>query len=258
MSATVIAYHAVADVPPADDPHHLVVRTEAFAAQMDELARSRVVLPLDEVVKGRIPRGRPAVAITFDDGYQGVWDAASPILAEHRFPATVFVPTAHIGGRNRWDDLADPAFAVLGPDELRKLDGMGIAVESHGHEHIPYDTSPADKVADDVRHSTDALEELLGRRPRHLAYPWGPSSAASRKSVADAGYDAAFSIALRHDGRFAWARVPIQPTDSLRLFRLKTSGRYQALRHNPAASVASAVTRPVRRRLHAARRASAG
>jgi peptidoglycan/xylan/chitin deacetylase (PgdA/CDA1 family) len=258
MRTTVIAYHAVADSPPADDPHQLVVTTEAFAAQMDELARSRLVVPLDDVVKGRVPRGRPAVAITFDDGYRGVWDCAAPILADHRFPATVFVPTAHIGGQNRWDDLADAAFAILDRDELLKLEDGGVSIESHGHEHIPYDTTPVDKVAADVRQSTEALEDLLGRRPRHLAYPWGPSSAASRKVVADAGYDASFSIALRHDGRFAWARVPIQPTDSMRLFRLKTSGRYQALRHNPAASAASAVTRPVRRRLQAARRASGG
>jgi peptidoglycan/xylan/chitin deacetylase (PgdA/CDA1 family) len=249
VSATVLAYHAVAEARPADDPHQLVVAAADFAAQMDELARSRSVVPLDDIVKGRLPKGRPAVAITFDDGYQGLGDVAAPILADHGFPATVFVPTAHIGGRNRWDDLTDPAFAVLGREELVKLDGAGVAIESHGHRHIPYDTSAPADIAADIAASSEILEDVLGRRPRHLAYPWGPSSAPARAMVAEAGYDAAFSIALAHDGRFAWARIAVQPTDSMRLFRLKTSGWYQAARHNRAVEWASAVSRPLRRRL---------
>jgi peptidoglycan/xylan/chitin deacetylase (PgdA/CDA1 family) len=251
MSGTVLAYHAVADQRPVNDPHQLVIAADDFAAQMDELARSRLVVPLDELVKRPGRNGRPVVAITFDDGYRGVFDVAAPILAAHGFSATVFVPTGHIGDRNRWDDLADTPFQVLDDEQLLELDRTGVTIESHGHRHISYARSPLADIADDVRRSTEVLEDLLGRRPRYLAYPWGPSSLEARKLVADEGYDAAFSINQRHAGRFAWGRVPVQPTDSLRLFRFKTSGYYQSLRQNSAAGWLSSATRPLRHRLRA-------
>ena len=249
MSATVLAYHTVEDTLPEGNPHELAITTEAFAAQMACLARTRTVVPLGDLVAGHIPNGKPVVAITFDDGYAGVLACAAPVLERHGFPATVFVPTAYVGGRNRWDDLFDPAFRVLNADELVALERHGVAVESHGHEHISYATSPIDKVENDLAQSTAVLESVLGRRPRFLAYPWGPSSPAARHVVADAGYRAAFSIGAPHVGQFAFGRVDVRPSDSLRMFQLKTSGRYSVLRYNRAASVVSALTRPVRRRL---------
>ncbi|HEV7886416.1 MAG TPA: polysaccharide deacetylase family protein [Acidimicrobiales bacterium] len=259
MSATVLAYHAVADAPPASDPHHLVLTTRHFAAQMDELARSRTVVPLEDVVRGRVKaHGRPVVAITFDDGYRGVLECAGPILARFGFPATLFVPTAHLGNRNTWDDLHDDAFKVLRADELAAVEALGVRVESHGHAHIPYDSSLPETVAEDLAQSVAVLEEVLGRRPRFLAYPYGPSSLAARQMVVAAGFEAAFSIDARHGGRFSFGRIPIQTSDSMRLFRFKTSGRYQFLRQNAMASVMSSATRPVRRFLHARRGAAAG
>jgi peptidoglycan/xylan/chitin deacetylase (PgdA/CDA1 family) len=249
MNSTVLAYHAIAERRPAHDPHQLVIAAADFAAQMAELARSRTVVPLEDVVRGGVVRGKPAVAITFDDGYRGVFELAAPILAEHNLPATVFVPTAHVGDRNRWDDLSDGPFEVLDEEQLKMLDGMGVSIESHGHRHISYVRSSDGAVAEDLHASTVYLTDLLGRPPRYMAYPWGPSSPRARTLVAEAGYEAAFSINQRHEGRYAWARVPVQPTDSLRLFRFKTSGRYQALRQNALAGLVSAATRPVRQRL---------
>jgi peptidoglycan/xylan/chitin deacetylase (PgdA/CDA1 family) len=256
MTTTVLAYHAVALSRPEDDPHDLAMTLDTFRAQMDELARTRSVVALADAVDGRVPNGKPAVAITFDDGYRGVLELAAPVLKEHGFPATIFVPTAHLGGRNRWDDLHDPAFLVLEGHDLPDLERYGIAVESHGHAHIPYDTSRPEDIAADLAASTEALTTLLGRRPEFFAYPFGPSSPAARRAVQDMGYRAAFSIDARHDGLFAHGRIPVQPSDGLRLFRFKTSGRYQLLRQNRAASMASDLTRPIRRRLHRAPPAS--
>jgi peptidoglycan/xylan/chitin deacetylase (PgdA/CDA1 family) len=253
MTTTVLAYHAVAASPPKDDPHDLAMAVDTFRAQMDELARTRTVVSLADAVAGRVPSGKPAVAITFDDGYRGVLELAAPVLQDHGFPATLFVPTAHLGERNKWDDLHDPVFRLLDAHELGVVERSGIAVESHGHGHIPYDTSAPDVIAADIAASTEMLTEVLGRRPEFLAYPFGPSSPAARRAVQDAGYKAAFSIDAPHAGLFAYGRVPVQPGDGMRLFRFKTSGRYQLLRQNRLASLASEATRPIRRRLSRAR-----
>jgi peptidoglycan/xylan/chitin deacetylase (PgdA/CDA1 family) len=250
MTATVLAYHAVAECPPASDPHHLAITPADFAAQMDELARSRTVVALDDLVNGRLKGRGPHVVITFDDGYRGVLELAAPILVSHGFPATLFVPTAHLGNRNTWDDLHHESFKVLRAEELSQLETQGVRVESHGHGHIPYDSSAPEVVAADVAESVAILEAALGRRPVFLAYPYGPSSPAAQRAVADAGFLAAFSIDSPHRGRYEWGRIPVQPSDSMRLFRFKTSGRYQLLRQNRLASVMSSATRPARRYLH--------
>ena len=100
---TVLAYHAVGDCSLADDRNSLFVSPTAFAAQMADLATTRRVVPLADALDAPLPPGKPVVAITFDDGYRSVREHALPILEQHGFPATMFVPTAYVGDENRWD-----------------------------------------------------------------------------------------------------------------------------------------------------------
>lgn len=44
------------------------------------------------------PRPRRFAVVTFDGGYRDVFTAAAPILARHRIPYTVFVPTGFVDG----------------------------------------------------------------------------------------------------------------------------------------------------------------
>jgi peptidoglycan/xylan/chitin deacetylase (PgdA/CDA1 family) len=246
MRPTVLAYHTVVRSPVVDDPHGLAVSADVFAAQLDLLAAAGSVVPLADVVSGAARRG--SVALTFDDGYRGVLEVAAPLLAERGLPATLFVPTGHLGERNRWDDLHDPAFRIVELDELGALEVLGVAVESHGHGHISYVSSATLDIRTDVDESTEVLSAALGRAPRFLAYPFGPCSSAAQNVVRLRGYEAAFTIDLRHAGSFAWGRVAVQPGDSLQKFRLKASGWWEPVRRHPLVDVAAAVSRPFRRR----------
>jgi peptidoglycan/xylan/chitin deacetylase (PgdA/CDA1 family) len=78
----------------------------SFAAQLDLLSRLFNVLPLSEAVARASSRSLPprAACITFDDGYANNLHVAAPLLAERRLPATVFVATSFLGGRNMWND----------------------------------------------------------------------------------------------------------------------------------------------------------
>lgn len=228
MSSTVLAYHAVGDCPPEDDPYSLWVPTARFARQMAYLAERRTVIPLADVV-----RGAPGVAITFDDAYRSVLTEAVPILQHYGLPATVFTPTAYIGDRNRWDPPVGRPLEIMDEEELRQVDAAGVTVESHGHHHVDLSNADEQATTADLQPSIDRIHDVLGRRPEFVAFPFRTGSPAARRAAAALGFQAAFTIDLPHDGHYGWGRVGVAPGDSLALFGLKTSGRYLQLRHHP-------------------------
>lgn len=223
-----LAYHCVG-TPRGPDPHNLFVSQEAFAAQMRFLARRRHVVALDEIVAGTAPRS--SVAITFDDGYRHLLTSALPVLEAHGFPATVFVPSAYLGRRNEWDAPSDNDLAIMDAAELQEADRRGLRVESHGHEHLDCRDAAAEVVARDLSASVEHLQRVLQRRPALLAWPYKDGSPAARAEAAELGFRAAFSIDQQHEGRYSWERVQVTPRDGVRLYALKTSGRYMQLRH---------------------------
>lgn len=246
---TVLAYHAVGECPRSKDRHNLFVSAEAFERQMAFLARRRRVITLADVVDGRIPRGRPAVAITFDDGYHNVLSEAGPTLERYGFPSVVFVPTEWRGKVNGWVEPTTCDLRIMTDDELRAAEAGGITLESHGHAHIDMASASPEVVRDDIKKSLDHLEVLIGRRPRFLAYPYGHTGASTPEVAASTGLSAAFTIDEPHGGTFAWERVQVTPLDNSVTFALKTSGRYLKARRSRAVAGAYGAIKPLVRRV---------
>ncbi len=101
-------YHRVA--APLWDPWNLCVYPERFEQHLAALSRMADIVPLSTLTSrlraGR--RGRPVVAITFDDGYADNLHMALPLLERYGVPATVFVTTGLIGTDEPfwWDRLS--------------------------------------------------------------------------------------------------------------------------------------------------------
>lgn len=241
-----LAYHAVGECSSADDRNNLFVSPAAFAQQMDDLARTRRVLPLAEVLADELAPGKPAVAITFDDGYRSVREHALPVLERNGFPATMFVPTAYIGDENRWNPPCPCPLDIMTADELRDADVRGLSIEAHGHAHTDLAEADEATAADDIAQSLGVLRSLLGREPRFLAFPFSHGSRDAQVAASRLGLDAAFSIDRPGTGPFDRARVQVTPYDSRRMFRFKTSGRYLAWRFSAVSRVVVALSRPIR------------
>ena len=96
----VLLYHRVA--VRKDDPEQLAVSPENFAAQLRFLQENYHILRFeDDWRKSR----RPAVVITFDDGYADNLHSALPVLSRSNIPATFFVSAGTIGdSRGFWWD----------------------------------------------------------------------------------------------------------------------------------------------------------
>lgn len=243
--ATVLAYHAVGECPHRERVHNCVcISTEAFAGHMRFLARARQVISLEDLVEGRFSARRPAVAITFDDGYRNVLTNAAPILARYGFTATMFVPTKWIGQKNFWDSHTDcfPLEIADGCD-LRAAEKLGISVESHGHAHIDLEACDPDIVADDLSSSIGCLREALGRSPRYLAYPYGRQSRVTQACAAEAGFSHAFLFDGFEGGQFTQERVSVDGREGRLRFRLKTAGNYLARRNSRLGGLTARIVR---------------
>ena len=93
----ILFYHRVAD----ESPNPWTISNDRFARQIAWLQRRFDLISLEEAQR-RIRHGnrRPAVSITFDDGYAENCQQALPLLIRHKIPCTYFVTTENIfGGR---------------------------------------------------------------------------------------------------------------------------------------------------------------
>lgn len=218
---------------------------------MKFLANSRQVVSLEDLIQGTVSGRRPAVAITFDDGYRNILTNAVPILKRYGFVATMFVPTKWIGQNNSWDADTDCfPLEIADEDDLRVAEKHGIAIESHGHAHIDLEQADLSTATDDLQMSISRLREILGREPRYLAYPYGSQSRATWEIVAKAGFSHAFLFNGLEAGEFAHERLSIDGYEGWVRFRLKTAGGYLARRQSRVATLAASLSRTVLPRFH--------
>jgi glycosyltransferase involved in cell wall biosynthesis/peptidoglycan/xylan/chitin deacetylase (PgdA/CDA1 family) len=183
----VLGYHRV-----SDDGDVLATPTAAFRRHLEALAASGVeVLALpDALQRLREPVAGRHACITFDDAFADVARNAAPLLAEHGFPATVFVPTAIVDGRAAYTWYADPPPAMTW-DQLRELVASDLwSAQAHSRTHPRLSALSRRRAAEEIAGSKADLEERLGRPVTSFAYPAGLYTPRDVELVLEAGYTA--------------------------------------------------------------------
>jgi peptidoglycan/xylan/chitin deacetylase (PgdA/CDA1 family) len=164
-----------------------VLPERLFRAHLDILRACRIpVLPLEALLEERPRRG---VILTFDDAFADFGATAWPLLRERDYPAAVMVPTAHVGGQDRWNEREGPRRRrLLDWPALRRLRSEGAAVEAHGATHRDLLTLPLEHAEWELRTSRERLLAELGEPCRFLAYPYNRASPALAAAAQRAGY----------------------------------------------------------------------
>jgi peptidoglycan/xylan/chitin deacetylase (PgdA/CDA1 family) len=193
---SVVLFHRVTDEIPVDG---LTVSTAWFRG-FCELMRDRFhVVPLAELhrllMSGATPPLR-TVAITFDDCYRDNLFAAR-VLAEHRLPATFFVPTRYVDTDHvfPWDIDLKP-MANLTWDDLKEMQHLGHEIGSHTVSHPDLGVLDRADARSELADSKKMLEGRLQRPVRWFAYPFGgPSNFRPEywPLAKELGYEACFS-----------------------------------------------------------------
>jgi peptidoglycan/xylan/chitin deacetylase (PgdA/CDA1 family) len=133
-----------------------------------------------EAVLGTSP-GR-VLSITFDDAFASVREYAAPILQRYGAPATVFAPTAFMGGDanlvwagiDHWQQTDHAGeLKAMDWDDLGQLAGAGWEIGSHTRTHpwLTHLDDPA--LSEELKASRRECSERLGRPCQTIAYPYG-------------------------------------------------------------------------------------
>ena len=181
-----------------------------FEQQIEWLQEHCDIVPYDSIPRLISPsnRGRPVVAITFDDGYEDNYTYALPTLLAYRIPATVFVTTGLIDRDPRiirrfsrlWR-ASDDDVRGLSWTQLSEMREAGLEIGAHTHSHPNLLKIEEHKVLEEIGNSKTKLEEHLKKPVRLFAYPFGkPRQHLSGRTidlVASLGFESAATICYR-------------------------------------------------------------
>ncbi len=152
----------------------MIIAATKFKEQMKAVKESGIpVIPLSDVVewrKGRKNIPEEAIVITMDDGWEGVYTHAFPVLKELGFPFTVYLykKYVNIGGRS------------MSWEQIREMMKHGCEIGSHSvsHESLRQKKgrTPEDQhlwLVSELKDSKEFLEKNLGISCTSFAYPFG-------------------------------------------------------------------------------------
>lgn len=248
----ILCYHTVDDefrsrlsLTPAQFEEHC----RWLTADRDVVDLATAAELMDE--RGRLPHG--IVALSFDDGLEGVYRHVYPALVRHGLPATVFLVADTLTGAHPevdWiDGVAPGSLRAMSLEQVHEMAADGITFASHSSCHLDLTSLDPERCEADLLHSREVLEDVLGSRVRELAYPRGRHGSAVRAAARRAGFERAYGLPERREpwGDLSIPRIGVYAHNHLPTLRIKTARGYLSARTSGLHPAARALVRTVRR-----------
>ena len=177
---------------------------------------------------------RPA-ALTFDDGFRDFYTHAFPILQQHGFSATMYLPTAFIGSERR----SFKSRECLTWAETRELHRAGIEFGSHTVHHPELVDLSWSGIRSEITDSKVQIENQLAAPVKNFAYPYAfPQTRRDfvgrlKDLLMAGGYETCVTTQIgRHRtgaDPLEIKRLPVNSEDDDKLFQAKLAGGYDWL-----------------------------
>jgi peptidoglycan/xylan/chitin deacetylase (PgdA/CDA1 family) len=189
-----------------------------------------------------IPPG--VFVVTFDDGYEGIYRHACPVLHELNIPATVFVATAYLDSVSPFpfDD-----WPLAGTDRapvetwrplttvqcVAMLKSGLVEIGSHTHTHAIFGDRP-DDLYQDLLASARILKDRFGLADATFAFPYGVAGPELATAARRAGMLCSLStqevLVRQGTDPFVWGRFGVEGTDTTATLAARLDGWYSLAR----------------------------
>ena len=201
----VIMYHDIKTEP----LNYFDVTVEDFCAQLDWLkANNYETLSLEDFI-AYIRNGESfpenSVLITFDDGYNGIYNYAFPELKKRNMKAVFFITASVI-------DKVDGSYPHVTTSELQEIaSDKNFSIGSHTLTHSNLTKMTHNEKIHELSESKRILEQITGREVLSMAYPEGNYDKEVIESVKESGYEIAFAVQdkglLDENARYSIPRI---------------------------------------------------
>jgi peptidoglycan/xylan/chitin deacetylase (PgdA/CDA1 family) len=139
-----------------------------------------------------------AAIITSDDGYQGNYINAYPILKKYGFVMTVFLVTGAIAeddstrmNNTVFNKRTNVERPMLIWPEIKEMDDYGCEFLSHTENHIRLGLATDEEMLDELISSKQDIKEKLGKDVDFFAWPFDNYSEDKWPLIKEAGYEGA-------------------------------------------------------------------
>jgi len=182
-SIPILTFHAVDDRPSVISLSPRVFR-RGMGRLHDSGYRTLTLLEAVDCLRQRKTFPVRSFVITFDDGYQTVFDKAFPLLQRYGMSATVFLTV----GERRMPNLSHrlPSLqgrSMLSWEEIAEMKRCGIDFGSHTLTHPDLTRLSLERVAIEIQDSKAIIEDALSTPINCFAYPYGRHDHRSREIV---------------------------------------------------------------------------
>src|SRR5262249_40053001 len=137
-----------------------------FARQIEAIDRAGYHPVTGDQLVAHLAKGAPLphkpILLTLDDGSEGQYTKALPILEQHRFTATFFVMTVVLG-KPGWFTKA----------QVRALDRAGMEIGAHTWDHSDVRNYQGNDYKVQFEQPKAELEHIVGHQVTLFAYPFG-------------------------------------------------------------------------------------
>jgi peptidoglycan/xylan/chitin deacetylase (PgdA/CDA1 family) len=211
----VLMYHEVRVPPPGARYPQLFVSAKTFGAQAAWLAKKGYTgISMEQLRQGwagrrQLPR-RPVV-LTFDDGYNSVYQNVVPVLKRLHWPGVLYL---ELGTTHNPDGVSRAQVTRMMHDD-------GWELGSHTINHLDLTTLGKAQLREETAGARDLIRRWFHQTPKDFCYPAGRYNATVIKAVRRAGY-------LTSSTEKPGLAVPSQPYE-LKRIRVEEAGGVKAL-----------------------------
>lgn len=189
---SILMYHSI-----GDNGLIFTITRENFHRQLEYLKQNgyKIIALSDliEALENNIQLQDKTVVLTFDDAYSDNYEIAWPILREFGYAATIFVPTALLGGE--LNNSQSRALKIMSPQQISELAASGqIEFGSHTSSHGHLEKMTDEQFIEEVRESKTVIEGLTGRPCNIFSYPRGFYCESFMSILKEQGFSAAVTV----------------------------------------------------------------